>query len=79
MEAGSARNLWSEKPLAPPAEDVITGLEFLVDVDQQAERKKDGGDTSKVSSKSKLSYVNILGCGTNKELITVIILSLIHI
>ena len=24
-------SLWSEQPLAPPAEDVITGLEFLVD------------------------------------------------
>ena len=29
---GGARNLWSEQPLAPPAEDVITGLEFLVDL-----------------------------------------------
>ena len=27
-----ARNLWSEQPLSPPAEDVITGLEFLVDL-----------------------------------------------
>ena len=41
-----ARNLWSEQPLAPPAEKVITELEFLVDlpmwslVDQQDERKK---------------------------------------
>ena len=26
-----ARNLWSEQPLASLAEDVITGLEFLVD------------------------------------------------
>ena len=44
--AGGARNLWSEQPLAPPAEDVLTGLEFLVDlpmrslVDKQDERKK---------------------------------------
>ena len=27
-----ARNLWSEQPLAPPAEDFITGPEFLVDL-----------------------------------------------
>ena len=38
-------NLWSEQPSVPPAEDVITGLEFLVDlpmlslVGQQNERK----------------------------------------
>ena len=38
--------MWSEQPLAPSAEDVITGLEFLVDlsmlslVDQQDERKR---------------------------------------
>ena len=32
MWAGGARNLWSEQPLAPPAEDVISGLEFLVDL-----------------------------------------------
>ena len=30
--AGGAWNLWYEIPLAPPAEDVITGLEFLVDL-----------------------------------------------
>ena len=40
-----ARNLWSEQPLAPPAEDVMAGLEFLVDlpmslVDQQDKTKK---------------------------------------
>ena len=39
--------MWSEQPLAPPAEDVITGLEFLVDlpirslVDQQDEKNTD--------------------------------------
>ena len=44
--AGGARNLWSEQPLAPPAEDVITAFEFLVDlpmlslVNQQDERKQ---------------------------------------
>ena len=27
-----AQNLWSEQLVAPPAEDVITGLEFLVDL-----------------------------------------------
>ena len=32
LKARCARNLWSEQPLAPPAEDVITGLEFLVDL-----------------------------------------------
>ena len=32
VQAGGAQNLWSEQPLAPPAEDVITGLEFLVDL-----------------------------------------------
>ena len=26
------RNLWSEQPLPPPADDIITGLEFLVDL-----------------------------------------------
>ena len=41
-----ARNLWSEQPLAPPAADVITGLEYLVDlpmcsfVGQQDETKE---------------------------------------
>ena len=30
--AGGARNLWSKQPLAPPAEDVITWLEFLADL-----------------------------------------------
>ena len=30
--AGAGRNLWSEQPLAPPVEDVMTELEFLVDV-----------------------------------------------
>ena len=43
---GGTQNLWFEKPLAPPAEDVITGLEFPVDLfiwslmGQQEERKK---------------------------------------
>ena len=30
--SGGARNLWSEQPLAPPAEDVITGCEIPVDL-----------------------------------------------
>ena len=40
-----ARNLWSEQPLTPPAEDVIAGLEFLINlpmwslVGQQDEEK----------------------------------------
>ena len=29
---GYARNLWSDQPLAPPDEDVITGMAFLVDL-----------------------------------------------
>ena len=29
---GGAQSLWSEQSLAPPAEDVTTGLEFLVDL-----------------------------------------------
>ena len=47
MLSGGARNLWSEQPLALRAEDVITGLEFLVDlpmgslVDQQENKKND--------------------------------------
>ena len=32
VAAGGARNLWSEQPLAPPVEDVITGLEIPVDL-----------------------------------------------
>ena len=46
MLGGGAQNLWSEQPLAPPVEDVITGLEFPVDlpmwslVGQQDETKK---------------------------------------
>ena len=27
-----ASNLWPKQPLAPPAENVITGLEFLVEL-----------------------------------------------
>ena len=32
MQAGGARNLWLEQPLAPPADNVVTGLEFQVDL-----------------------------------------------
>ena len=48
-----AWNMWSEQPLAQPAEDVITGLEFLVDlpmrslVGQQDETKKDKNKVEK--------------------------------
>ena len=39
---GVAQILWSEQPSVPPAEDVITGLEFLIDLPmcQQDETKK---------------------------------------
>ena len=36
-----ARNMWSRQPLAPPAEDVITGLEILVDLPKLALVKQD--------------------------------------
>ena len=46
VDWGCARNLWSEQPLSPPVEDVITGSEFLVDLPmwsllgQQDEKKR---------------------------------------
>ena len=58
MQTGGARNLWSEQTLVLPVEDVITGLEFLVDLPMQSLMGQ--------QDKTKKNYVCHLGAAPHQ-------------
>ena len=57
MWAGDPRNLWSEQPLAPHAEDVITGLEFPLDLMGQQNEIKNSENVLEVRRSSEINKI----------------------